>query len=332
MRIAINGFGRIGRIVFKVMFERGMNVVAVNDVHGSEDAAYLLKYDSVYGKYGKSVVVKGKNIVVGGKKILILSEREPEKLPWKKLGVDVVVEATGAFRSPDEARRHIKAGAKYVLITAPVKEGKPDLTIVPGVNDEMLKKEHKLISVASCTTNCLAPMVKVLDDSFGLVKGFMTTVHAYTSSQGLVDGSARKPRRGRAAAVNIVPTTSGATDAVVEVLPKMKGKLNGVDLRVPVSVGSLVDLVAELKDKADVKKINSAFQKAASGKMKGIIEYSDEELVSSDVIGNSHSTVFDSLDTQVNRNLVKVLAWYDNEWGYSNRVADVVKMLQRFLK
>ena len=332
MRIAINGFGRIGRIVFKVMFERGMNVVAVNDVHGSEDAAYLLKYDSVYGKYGKSVVVKGKNIVVGGKKILILSEREPEKLPWKKLGVDVVVEATGAFRSPDEARRHIKAGAKYVLITAPVKEGKPDLTIVPGVNDEMLKKEHKLISVASCTTNCLAPMVKVLDDSFGLVKGFMTTVHAYTSSQGLVDGSARKPRRGRAAAVNIVPTTSGATDAVVEVLPKMKGKLNGVALRVPVSVGSLVDLVAELKDKADVKKINSAFQKAASGKMKGIIEYSDEELVSSDVIGNSHSTVFDSLDTQVNRNLVKVLAWYDNEWGYSNRVADVVKMLQRFLK
>ena len=332
MRIAINGFGRIGRIVFKVMFERGMNVVAVNDVHGSEDAAYLLKYDSVYGKYGKSVVVKGKNIVVGGKKILILSEREPEKLPWKKLGVDVVVEATGAFRSPDEARRHIKAGAKYVLITAPVKEGKPDLTIVPGVNDEMLKKEHKLISVASCTTNCLAPMVKVLDDSFGLVKGFMTTVHAYTSSQGLVDGSARKPRRGRAAAVNIVPTTSGATDAVVEVLTKMKGKLNGVALRVPVSVGSLVDLVAELKDKADVKKINSAFQKAASGKMKGIIEYSDEELVSSDVIGNSHSTVFDSLDTQVNRNLVKVLAWYDNEWGYSNRVADVVKMLQRFLK
>ena len=332
MRIAINGFGRIGRIVFKVMFERGMNVVAVNDVHGSEDAAYLLKYDSVYGKYGKSVVVKGKNIVVGGKEILILSEREPEKLPWKKLGVDVVVEATGAFRSPDEARRHIKAGAKYVLITAPVKEGKPDLTIVPGVNDEMLKKEHKLISVASCTTNCLAPMVKVLDDSFGLVKGFMTTVHAYTSSQGLVDGSARKPRRGRAAAVNIVPTTSGATDAVVEVLPKMKGKLNGVALRVPVSVGSLVDLVAELKDKADVKKINSAFQKAASGKMKGIIEYSDEELVSSDVIGNPHSSVFDSLDTQVNGNLVKVLAWYDNEWGYSNRVADVVKMLQRFLK
>jgi glyceraldehyde-3-phosphate dehydrogenase type I len=345
MKVAINGFGRIGRLFFRNAFP-DLDIVAVNDVHGAKDAEYLLKYDSVYGRYGKKVEKKGKDLIVGGKKVVVLSERDPGKLPWKKMGVDVVIEATGAFREPKDACRHNNAGAKYVVITAPCKGGKPDLTIVPGVNDDQLKtvlgrsfdrpgvigrkKEHRILSVASCTTNCLAPLVKVLDESFGLKNGFMTTVHAYTSSQGLVDGSAKKPARGRAAAVNIVPTTTGATDAVVEVLPGMKGKLDGMAIRVPVTAGSLTALTVNLNTKTTVKGINNVFKKISSGKMKGILEYSDEPLVSSDIVGNSHSAIFDSLDTQVNGEMVKVLAWYDNEFGYSCRVVDVVNMLKKW--
>lgn len=331
MKIAINGFGRIGRLVFRIAFGEH-EIVALNDVHGSKDAAYLLKYDSVYGRYDKKVVAQGEYIVVDGKKVLVIQERDPLKLPWKKLGVDVVIESTGAFRNPDDARKHLEAGAKYVLVTAPCKDKKPDLTVVVGVNDDKLKKEHKIISVASCTTNCLAPLVKVLDDAFGIEKGFMTTVHAYTSSQGIVDSSARKPERGRAAALNIIPTTTGATTAVFEVLPDMKGKLDGMALRVPVPVGSITDLSVNVKKKTSVKEVNSLFKKVSKGNMKGIVEYNEKPLVSSDIIGNPHSAIFNANDTRVNGDLVKVLAWYDNEYGYSSRVVDVIGMLKRFVK
>lgn len=327
IKVAINGFGRIGRTVLRICLERGIDVVAINDVHGVEDARYLLKYDSVYGKYERSVSVRGKDLVVGEKKISVLSEREPEKLPWSKLGVDIVVESTGVFRDREGAGKHLKAGAKYVLITAPC-DGKPDLTIVPGVNDGKLKKSDKIISVASCTTNCLVPIVKVLNDNFKIKRALMTTVHAYTNDQALQDSSHKKFRRGRAAAENIIPTTTGAAKSFVEVLPELLGKINGLAVRVPVACGSLVDLTAELEKKFDVKKINAALKKASGESLKGIMEYSEEDLVSSDVIGNPHSAVVDGSSTQMEGNLVKVLAWYDNEFGYSNRVADVVGMLK----
>ena len=329
MKVAINGFGRIGRVFARIALDRGVNIVAVNDVHGIEGAAYLLKHDSIYGRYGKKIEIEGDNLIVGGKEIKILGERDPLKLPWKKLGVDIVVESTGVFRKPSEAAMHLKAGAKKVLITAPCKDGKPDLTIVPGVNQDKLKKEHKIISVASCTTNCFVPMVKILHDKFKIKRALMTTVHAYTNDQALHDESHDRPRRGRAAGLNIVPTTTGAAESVVEVMPELLGRINGLAVRVPVAVGSLVDLVAELDGEFSVEDINSAFKKAANGPMKGIVEYSEEELVSSDVIGNAHSTVFDSKLTQVDGNLVKTLAWYDNEFGYSNRVVDVLKMLEK---
>lgn len=330
MRVAINGFGRIGRSVFKAALERKINIVAINAVHGPQDAAYLLEHDSVYGPYNKKVQLRGKDLLVNKKKIKILAEREISKLPWKKLKIDVVIESTGAFRAPKDAKKHLKAGAKYVLITAPAKNGKPDLTIVPGVNSDKLKKEHKIISVASCTTNCLAPLVKVLNDNFGVEKGFMTTVHAYTSSQSLVDNSANKPTRGRAAAQNIVPTTTGATDAVTEVLPEMKGKLDGMALRVPVVDGSITDFVAKLSKKANTNQVNKAFEKAAKTNMKSVLAYNTAPLVSTDIIGNPSSAIFNAKDTKVNGDLVKVLAWYDNEYGYSCRVVDVIKMLKKW--
>ncbi|MFH1425468.1 MAG: type I glyceraldehyde-3-phosphate dehydrogenase [archaeon] len=327
MKIAVNGFGRIGRLVTRIAFQRGLDVVAVNDVHGAEDAAYLLKYDSTYGLFGKKVRDKGNELIVGGKKVRVLQERDPLKLPWKELGVDVVVEATGVFTKNREGEKHLKAGAKYVLVTAPAE--KVDATIVCGVNDDKLEKKHKLISIASCTTNCLAPMLKILNEDFGIEKGFMTTVHAYTSSQGLVDESARNPERGRAGALNIIPTTTGAMTAVFCVLPEMKGKLEGMALRVPVPVGSITDLTVELKKKVSVKSVNDLFRKASKRKMKGIVEYNDKHLVSSDIVGNPHSCIFNPEETKVNGNMVKVLAWYDNEWGYSNRVVDVVEMLEK---
>ncbi len=332
MKIAINGFGRIGRVFCRIALDRDFNIVAVNDIHGVSDAAYLLKHDSVYGKYKKKVIARGDSLIVDGKKIKVLSEMEPSKLPWKKLGVDVVIESTGVFRDPTQVKAHIDAGAEYVLITAPCKGGSPDITVLPGVNEEKLKKEHKIISVASCTTNCLAPVVKVLNDKFGIKRAMMTTVHAYTNDQAIQDSYNSKTRRGRAAALNAIPTTTGASKSVVEVLPELLGKISGLAVRVPVAVGSLIDVVAELEKNFSVTQINGAFKRAADGPMKGVLSYSDEELVSSDIIGDSSSAVFDSLSTQKDGNLVKVLAWYDNEYGYSNRVADVVEMLEKFLR
>jgi glyceraldehyde 3-phosphate dehydrogenase len=329
MRIAINGFGRIGRSVFKIGLERGFDFVAINDLTDPKVLAYLLSYDSVYGRYDKKVEAGPNYIKVNGKKIQILNEKDPERLPWKKLGVDVVIESTGFFTDREGAQKHIKAGAKKVLITAPAKNS--DVTIVPGVNDEKLKKEHKIISMGSCTTNCLAPVAKVLNDEFGIKQAFMTTAHAYTNDQMILDVPHKKLRRGRAAAINIIPTTSGATQSVAEAIPELKGKMDGLALRVPVACGSIVDFVAELNKKVTVKEINNALKKAASGKLKGILEYTEDEIVSSDVIGNKSSSVVDGLSTQVigeSGNLVKVLSWYDNEFGYSNRMVDLLKMLK----
>lgn len=330
MKIGINGFGRIGRAVFRIALENKIEVVAINDLHGIEDAAYLLKYDSVYGKYDKKVEVKGGDLIVAGKKVKVFSESKPEKIPWKRAGVDVVVESTGVFREVAKARGHLKAGAKKVLISAPCKG--PGLIIVPGVNDYELTKRDDVISVASCTTNCLAPIVKVLDEKFGIISGHMTTVHAYTSSQMLVDGNHKDKRRGRAAAENIIPTTTGASIAVEQVYPKLKGKLSGVSIRVPVPSGSIVDFVAKLDKKATVEEVNKEFEKMANKGMKGIIEYSVEPLVSKDIIGNSHSAIVDSENTRIQGDLVKVFAWYDNEFGYSNRMVDLIKTLKKWVK
>lgn len=332
MNVAINGFGRIGRTVFKLLHGRKINVVAINDVHGAEVAAYLLKYDSIYGKYKRKISFDKDFLIIDGKKIKVESEREIAKLPWKKLGVDVVIESTGVFTDPKDAKQHLNAGAKYVLITAPCKGEKPSLTVVPGVNHHRLKKNMNIISVASCTTNCLVPVVHVLHKNFGVKRALMTTAHAYTNDQELHDSFHKKFRRGRAAALNIVPTSTGAAEAIDEVMPELKGRVNGLAMRVPVAVGSLVDLVAELDKKFDAKDINTAFKKSAEKELKGILEYSEDELVSSDVIENAHSAVFDSKSTQVDGNLVKILAWYDNEFGYSNRVVDVVEMLKKWIR
>jgi len=326
MNIAINGFGRIGRAIFKIALDRKLNVVAINDAHGPESTAYMLKFDSVYGKYNHKVEAGKDFIKVDGKKIRVVSERDPLKLPWKSLGIDIVVESTGALTNAKEALSHIKAGAKKVIITAPAKN--PDVTIVPGVNDAWLKSSHKIISVGSCTTNCTAIIAKVLLDTFGVRYAMLTTIHAYTNDQAIQDSAHHNIRRGRAGALNMVPTTTGAAETVIEVLPKLKGLMTGLSVRVPVACGSLTDLTVEVLKKATIKSVNAAFKKASQKSMKGIIEYSEDELVSSDVIGNPHSAVVDALSTQVDGNLVKVLAWYDNEYGYSQRVVDVVRMLR----
>ena len=324
MRVAINGFGRIGRAIFKRALEKGVNVVAVNDLADVESLAYLLKYDSVYGVYGKSVEAGKGFIKVGGKKIVVTSKENPADLPWNELGVDVVVEATGFFASRDGASKHLLAGAKRVLITASAKD--VDFTVVLGVNERGLKKSHKIISMASCTTNCIAPIVKILDDEFGLKRGFMTTVHAYTGDQGLVDSPHRKVRRGRAAAVNLIPTTSGAATATTDVIPKLKGKIDGMAIRVPVACGSITDFVCVLGKSVSVEEVNRALKKAV-GRLKGVLEYCEDEIVSSDIIGNPASSIFDSKLTKVNGNMVKVLSWYDNEYGYSCRMVDLIGML-----
>ena len=327
MRVAINGFGRIGRAVFKIGLDRNVNFVAINDLSKPEILAYLLKHDTIYGKYDKKVEFGKDFLEVNGKKVRVISEPEPTKLPWKELKVDVVVESTGRFRRKEDALKHIEAGAKKILISAPGKDS-VDITVVPCVNHDKLRKGHKIISVASCTTNCLAPLVKVLDDNFKIEKGFMTTVHAYTNDQKILDVAHDSLRRARAAALNIIPTTSGATDAAVEAIPHLKGKIDGVALRVPVGCGSIVDFVAIVKKKVDVNMVNNALKKAAKGKFKNVIEYSEEELVSSDIIGNSHSSIVDGKLTQVMGDMIKVLAWYDNEYGYSCRMVDVIKMLK----
>lgn len=328
VRVAINGFGRIGRAVFKLALEKGVKVVAINDLTDVKNLAYLLKYDTVFGRYGKKVSTRGKNLVVAGSSYPVFSERDPENLPWKKMKVDIVVESTGFFTDRPGASKHLKAGAKRVLISAPAKD--PDITVVKGVNDGRLGKQ-KIVSNASCTTNCFAPMVKILDDSFGINKGFMTTIHAYTSTQKILDGPSKKWRRGRAAAMSVFPTTTGAAKAVIEVLPRMKGKLDAMAIRVPVVDGSLVDFTAVLKKSVTVDQVNNAFKRAAGGKLRGVLEYSSEELVSPDIIGNPHSCIIDGLSTRANGNVVKVLGWYDNEYGYSNRMVDILKKMARKL-
>ena len=330
MKLAINGFGRIGRVIFKICLDKKINVVAVNDIHGVKDAAYLLEYDSVYGKYDKKVKTQGDYLIIEGKKTIVLNEMNPEKLPWKKLGVDIVIESSGIFTDREGASKHFKAGAKKVIVTAPGKN--MDITVVPGVNDKKLNNKHKIISVASCTTNCATPILKVLNDKFGIKNALLSTDHAYTNNQSLVDGFNKSPRRGRAAAQNIVPASTGASESIIEALPELKGKINGMAIRIPVADGSLVDIVAELKKNFTIESVNNALKKSSNKEMKGIIEYSEDELVSSDVIGNSHSAVVDSLLTLKEGDLVKVLAWYDNEYGYSCRVVDVINMLKKFQK
>ncbi|MEK6758029.1 MAG: type I glyceraldehyde-3-phosphate dehydrogenase [Nanoarchaeota archaeon] len=325
VKIAINGLGRIGRNILKIALEKGVNIVAVNDLTDLKNLVYLIKYDSVYGNY-EGKIQSGKDFIkINNKKIKVFSESDPQNLPWGDLGIDIVIESTGRFGDRKDAERHLKAGAKRVVITASGKD--PDITVVMGVNNDKIKKTDKIISNASCTTNCLTPIVKILDDAYGIKKGFMTTVHGYTSSQSLIDSPSKKFRRGRAAANNIVPTTSGATNATTQVLPNLKGKIDGLAFRVPILTGSIVDFVAELEKQPTKEQINNLFKKSASGKLKGILDYTEDELVSSDIIGNSHSSIVDGSLTQVIGNTVKILSWYDNEYGYSARVVDLVKYL-----
>lgn len=326
MKVVINGLGRIGRSVLKICLEKGLNVIAVNDLTSIDNIIYLLKYDSVYGRYNKKISKEKNFLKVGNKKIRFYSEKDPENLPWKSLDVDVVIESTGVFTKKAEAEKHIKAGAKKVIISAPSDDA--DNMIVLGVNDKDLRKSDKVISMGSCTTNCLAPIAKILEKKYGIKKGFMTTVHAYTASQGILDTPHKKFRRGRAGAENIVPTTSGATKAVVKVLPQLKNKLDGLAMRVPVPCGSIVDFVAELKKRPkDSKEVNNLLKKE-SQKISNVLEYSEEELVSSDIVKNTHSSIVDSLSTQVIGNSVKILSWYDNEYGYSSRLVDFINMLK----
>ena len=324
--IGINGFGRIGRHVFRAMVKRGgFDVVAINDLADAETLAILLKYDSVYGRFEGTVEAKEDAIVVDGKEVKILSERDPSKLPWGNMGVQIAVESTGVFRTREQCMMHVTAGAKKVLLSAPPKDPL-DATIVMGVNDAELKPEHQVFSNASCTTNCLAPVVKVLHEKWGIVKGLMTTVHAYTNDQVVGDMMHSDLRRARAAAVNIIPTTTGAAAAIGSVIPDLKGKLDGMAMRVPVVDGSVVDLTAELKAEASADEINAAIKAAADGELKGILEYCDDPIVSCDVIGNPASSVFDALATICLGNLVKVVSWYDNEMGYSNRMCDLIEL------
>lgn len=324
-KIAINGFGRIGRLVFRRAMQSGdFEVVALNDLTDNNTLAHLLKYDSVHGRYPGLVEVKDDGIVVDGKFIRIYEEKDPAKLPWKELGVEYVVESTGVFRKREQIAKHIEAGAKKVILTVPAKD-EIDATIVLGVNEEMLKPEHQIVSNASCTTNCLAPVAKVLHDSFGIEYGLMTTVHAFTNDQKILDLPHSDLRRARAAAVSIIPTTTGAAAAVGKVIPELNGKLDGMALRVPTPDGSLVDLVATLKKDVTIEEVNEAMRTAAEGPMKGILEYTEDPIVSIDIVGNNHSSVFDAKSTMlINGRTVKILSWYDNEWGYSNRVVDLL--------
>jgi glyceraldehyde 3-phosphate dehydrogenase len=329
MKIAINGFGRIGRSVFKVAMERkNIEIVAINDITDAKTLAHLLKYDSNYGKYSKSVEATDGGMIVDGKKIAVLAERDPKQLPWAEMGVALVIESTGIFRLREQVAWHLEAGAKRAILTVPAKD-KIDKMVVLGVNDEALKDEDLIVSNASCTTNCLSPIAKVLLDNFGIVEGLMTTVHAYTSDQKLQDAPHSDLRRARAACLSIIPTSTGAAKAVGKVIPELDGKLNGVALRVPVSTGSLVDLTVKLEKDASVEGVNAAMKKAAEGKMKGILEYCEDPIVSVDIIGNTHSSIFDAQATmKLGSGFFKVFSWYDNEWGYSNRVVDLAERMK----
>ncbi|MFD2784502.1 type I glyceraldehyde-3-phosphate dehydrogenase [Hymenobacter rubripertinctus] len=326
IKVAINGFGRIGRLTFKALLSRdNVEVVAINDLTDNKTLAHLLKYDSVHGRFQGTVEHDADSLTVNGKRIVALAERDPKQLPWKDMGVDIVLESTGRFVDEAGAGQHITAGAKKVVISAPAKGNIP--TVVLGVNEDILTGDETIISNASCTTNCLAPMAKVLNDTFGIEKGFITTVHAYTSDQSLQDSPHSDLRRARAAALSIIPTSTGAAKAVGLVLPELKGKLDGIAMRVPVPDGSTTDLTVILKKEATVEEINAALKKAADGEMKGILEFSTDPLVSADIVGNPHSCIFDSDLTAVNGTLVKVVGWYDNETGYSTRTADLIQKL-----
>ncbi len=332
LKVAINGFGRIGRNFLKAsLSSRAFSVVAVNDLATPETLGRLLKYDSVFGPFDGKVSWGKDFITVNGKKISVTAEKDPAMLPWGKLGIDVVLESTGRFRTYDDASKHIQAGAKKVIISAPPKGDKPVKQIVLGVNENLYDhRKDAVISNASCTTNCLAPVAKVLHDTFGIEKGFMTTIHAYTGDQMILDGPHKDMRRARAAGLNIVPTSTGAAKALGEVIPALKGRISGSAIRVPVADGSIVDLVVDLKKKPlPPEKINDALKKAAAGKLKGIIQYSEEPLVSTDIIRNAHSAIFDSLLTNVEGDLVEVFAWYDNEWGYSSRLVDLIGFMSK---
>lgn len=330
IKVGINGFGRIGRNAFKIAqkkFSKDVEIVAINDLTDTKTLAHLLKYDSLFGKFDGTVEAKDDCLVVNGKEVKVFAERDPKNLPWKELGVDIVVESTGLFTKKEKAVAHIEAGAKKVVISAPATN--EDITIVMGVNEKSYDPEkHNIISNASCTTNCLAPFAKVLQDKFGIVKGLMTTVHSYTNDQKILDLPHKDLRRARAAAESIIPTTTGAAKAVAKVLPELKGKLNGFALRVPTPTVSITDLVCEVSKPTTVEEVNAALKAAAEGEMKGILGYEEEPLVSIDYRGDSRSSIVDALSTMViGDNLVKVVSWYDNEWAYSNRIVDLVNYI-----
>ncbi len=327
LKVGINGFGRIGRMVLKASIEKGnvLDVVAVNDLTDAKTLAHLFKYDSVHGKFNGEVYAEGNFLVINGKKIEVTAVKNPAELGWGDKGVDVVIESTGIFRKKEQCQMHIDAGAKKVVLTVPPKD-EIDNIIVLGVNDDTLKADDNIVSNASCTTNCLAPMVKVLNDTFGIESGLMTTIHSYTNDQRILDLPHSDLRRARAAAVSMIPTTTGAAKAVGKVIPELNGKLNGCAVRVPTPNGSLTDFVAVLKKEVTAEEVNSAMKEAADGALKGIMEYTEEPLVSCDIIDNSHSCIFDAISTMViDGKIAKVLGWYDNEWGYSNRVVELVQ-------
>ena len=328
LKVAINGFGRIGRLILRCGINEKNIEWVINHPDGINSALHLFKYDSVHGKFVGTIEAQGDNLIIDGKKVKVLSQRvKPEELPWKQLGVDVVIESTGVFRGKDDAGGHLKAGAKKVIISAPAKG---DIeSYVLGVNTANMQKSADIIDNASCTTNCLMPVMKVLQEKFGIKRAFMTTIHAYTADQNLIDGTHKDERRARSAALNIIPTTSGASEATGKVMPALKGRIDGKAIRVPVADGSLLEVTAELEKETSVKEINMVMYEASKGKLRGILEYSDEPLVSSDIIGNKASSIFDSQLTKViGGNLVQVVAWYDNEMGYSQRCVDLVKQLK----
>ena len=333
IKIGINGFGRIGKLVFRAaIYDGGFEVVGINDLMDTKTMAHLLKYDSTQGKFKGTVEAVADGIIVNGKKVLVTSEKDPANLPWGKIGADMVLESTGIFADDAGLQKHLDAGAKKVLLSVPPKS-KADTKIkivVMGVNDTILESGDTMVSNASCTTNCLAPMAKVIHENFGIVKGFMTTIHSYTNDQKILDQYHKDPRRARAGAINMIPTTTGAARAVGKVLPELSGKLDGVSVRVPTPDASITDLVAELKVSARAEDVNAALKAAAEGYLKGILEYTEEPIVSSDIIGNPASSVVDGLMTNIlGGNLLKVFAWYDNEWGYSNRCIDLFKKMAK---
>lgn len=330
IKVGINGFGRIGRNVYRVIAEReGIDVLAINDLADARTLSILLKYDSVHGRFKGDVEAKDDVLVVKGKKIRLTKERDPVNLPWKELGVEIVIESTGIFTKKADCEKHLEAGAKKVILSAPAKD-QLDATIVMGINESDLKPEHKIVSNASCTTNCLGPLAKVINDNFGIEKGLMTTIHAYTNDQKVTDLMHSDLRRARAAAINIIPTTTGAAKAIGEVIPELKGKLDGMAMRVPVANGSVTDLVVSVKKNVSIDEINNVIKAASENELKGILEYCEDPIVSSDIIGNAHSCIFDSLSTYVvGGNLIKVIGWYDNEWGYSNRMVDLLELIAK---